>query len=85
MGTDEEPSIYPSILFIKVLFSTVGTENIAALTSSKIVTSDSALKRFSPEDRGCYLDEEFKLAILRWDNGYRYSIKNCLYESVIDR
>ena len=68
-----------------VLLSTLGTENIATLTPSKFVTSAPAIKRFTPRERGCYLDEEFELTILKWSSGYRYSIKNCLYESVIDR
>ena len=62
-----------------------GTENIAALTPSIIVTSQTAVDRFMPDDRGCYNDDEFDFPILKQASGYRYSMKNCLYEAVIER
>lgn len=43
------------------------------------------MQRFRPKDRDCYTDEEFRLPNLDWEGGYRYSLKNCLYESVIQQ
>jgi hypothetical protein len=43
------------------------------------------MKRFDPERRGCYDDEEFYFPNLKRESGYRYSVKNCLYEAVIER
>jgi hypothetical protein len=43
------------------------------------------MNRFGPEKRGCYVDAEFQFPNLKTDNGFRYSIKNCLYEAVIER
>jgi hypothetical protein len=62
-----------------------GTETIAGLNPTRIVTGDSAMNRFGPEKRGCYVDAEFQFPNLKTDNGFRYSIKNCLYEAVIER
>jgi len=60
-----------------------GSDILASMSPSIINTSDSALNRFSPADRDCYTDEEFLLPNLLWEGGFRYSVKNCLYESVI--
>ena len=48
-------------------------------------TTKSAVERFTPLERDCYLDDEFQLPNLRWDFGFRYSIINCLYESVLQK
>jgi len=62
-----------------------GSETLAAITPTRLVTTENAVSRFSPEERGCYEEKEFSFAYLKWSDGYRYSIKNCLYEAVIDR
>ena len=77
MGTTETTSR------IKCLCS--GTETIAGLNPTKIVTSTSAMKRFEPTRRGCYTDKEFELTNLKWSSGFRYSISNCLYDAVVER
>jgi hypothetical protein len=57
---------------------TSGTEVLAALTPTIYNTTDAAIDRFEPKHRNCYLDEEFRLPNLKWEDGFRYSIKNCL-------
>lgn len=52
-------------------YISTGTEILAALTPSFLNTSDTAIGRFSPVDRDCYLDSEFKFPNLLWDDGFR--------------
>ena len=52
---------------------------------SIFTTKKSAIERFSPIERDCYLDDEFQLPNLKWDFGYRYSILNCLYEGALQK
>ena len=46
-------------------------------------TTDEALQ-FKPEDRNCYTSEEVDLKYFRRSKGYKYSMQNCLYESVLE-
>jgi hypothetical protein len=55
-----------------------GTEVLSALTPTVYNTTESAIDRFPPEQRNCYQEDEFDFPNLRWEDGYRYSIKNCL-------
>ena len=55
-----------------------GTEVLAALTPTIFSTTEQAISRFPPSGRNCYLDSEFELPNLKWEDGFRYSIKNCL-------
>jgi hypothetical protein len=48
-------------------------------------TSENAINRFKPEERGCYTEKEFHLKNLGPDDGYRYSMKNCLYASLLEK
>ena len=48
-----------------------------------INTTENVIGRFTPEYRDCYTDDEFKLKYSTKEKGYRYSMSNCLYESVI--
>jgi hypothetical protein len=50
-----------------------------------INTSENAMSRFIPEKRGCYTDKEFQLKTLTWEDGYRYSMNNCLYSSLLEK
>ena len=54
-----------------LIFLTSGTEILAALTPSILNTSEKAIGRFTPDERDCYLDSEFKFPNLLWENGYR--------------
>ena len=48
-------------------------------------TSETAISRFAPKDRGCYTIDEFDLKYLPLSMGYRYSPKNCLYASLLEK
>ena len=65
--------------------TSAGTETLAAITPTRIETGNISLARFEPTRRGCYVDKEFYFQNLNWDYAFRYSIKNCLYEAVINK
>ena len=44
-----------------------GSEILAALTPTIINTTDSALRRFEPLERDCYVDDEFQLPNLAYE------------------
>ena len=54
-----------------------------AITPTKSFTTKDAIQRFSPNDRECFTDEEFQLRHLKKKFGYRYSMRNCLYDIVL--
>ena len=58
---------------------------LLALVPTVISTTPTALSRFEPDKRRCYQDAEFNLPNLRFEDGYRYSHTNCLYQAVIFR
>jgi hypothetical protein len=62
-----------------------GAFSLASITPVVFSTTDNVIKHFTASERGCYIDKEFQLKILKWDDGFRYSIKNCLYFSVIEK
>ena len=41
------------------------------------------VKRFSPEERGCYFEKELPLRYLP-DRFYRYEMSNCLFEAAYE-
>ena len=61
-----------------------GTENQIAVTPFLTHTTQSALSRFSPEERDCYKEDEILLKYLPPSNGYRYAIGNCLFEAALE-
>ena len=61
-----------------------GTENQVAITSLQMFTSDAALKRFSPDKRNCYTEDESILRYLPSSDGYNYSLNNCLFEAAME-
>ncbi len=67
------------------LFCFKGMYNLASFAPTIVNTSDQVVSRFSPTKRGCYNDEEFHLKTLHWNDGYRYSMKNCLYSSLLEK
>ncbi len=77
------------IIRLKVWFLNIkkllGTDSLASITPVVFNTTDKVIERFSPLERGCYIDNEFQLKILTMEDGYRYSIKNCLYSSAIEK
>jgi hypothetical protein len=60
-----------------------GTETLSAMTFTVSETTPKALERLRPDQRNCYVDNEFGFKYLRSDAGFRYSMQNCLYESVL--
>ena len=48
-------------------------------------TSESVMARFSPEERECFTDEEFDFKYLKREDGFRYSLQNCFYSSLIEK
>ena len=63
----------------------LGQYTLVSLAPFIINTTHNEMSRFTPEKRGCYSDEEFQLKILRWEDGYRYSMNNCLYSSLLEK
>ena len=61
-----------------------GTENQIAVTPTLISTSGNAMRRFSPQERDCYSEEEISLKYLPRDHGYRYEMSNCLFEAAFE-
>ena len=62
-----------------------GTEKLIAVVPEVLNTTEKALGDMGPELRGCYTDEEFDFLYMRHNVGYISSMKNCLYESVLER
>ena len=60
-----------------------GSETLIAMVPTILSTTDEALQ-FKPEDRNCYTSEEVDLKYFRRSKGYKYSMQNCLYESVLE-
>ena len=48
-------------------------------------TTEEAIVRFNPEDRNCYNDHELIPKFFPEANGYRYSLQNCLVQSMLDK
>jgi len=61
----------------------IGTETLAAMSATVINATEASLKRFTPMERNCYVDDEFYFKNLLWIERFRYSIRNCFYEAVI--
>ena len=49
-----------------------GFETVVAITPTIVNTTERTINRFSPEIRGCYTDDEFKLKYLEYKQGFRY-------------
>ena len=60
-----------------------GTENQIAVNSIQMSTSYKAIKRFPPDKRNCYTENESLLSHLSSKVGYLYSLNNCLFEAII--
>ena len=53
------------------------------MTVTVLNTTEEALS-FTPEVRGCYKSRDFFFKYMTYDQGFRYSMNNCLYESVLE-
>jgi hypothetical protein len=63
----------------------LGEHTIASIVPQVVYTTETVISQFSPTTRGCYIDEEFHLKYLNWTEGYRYSMKNCMYAAVLEK
>ena len=43
------------------------------------------MNRFDTDRRQCYTDDEFLFKYLPRDDGYQYSMKNCLYAAYFEK
>ena len=43
----------------------------------------AAIRRFTPQERDCYVHDEVNLKSLPLKKGYRMSMKNCLYDKAL--
>ena len=65
-----------------------GTETRIPFTITRTITSNEVINNLTPEKRYCYQeiqDAEAKLGSLNNEQGYRFSLQNCLYEAKIRR
>ena len=60
-----------------------GTETQINLKPTIISTTDNAIQQFTPSERNCYTDGEANLTHLRYDEGFRYEMNNCLIDEKI--
>ena len=63
---------------------TPGLETQVAVTPVLYSTTDAARRRFTPEERGCYFEDELTLSYLPTEL-YRYDISNCLFEATYEK
>ena len=60
-----------------------GTETQVYVKPLLTHTTDEAIAKFIPEERGCFADGEANLTYLPYDKGYRYVMNNCLSDQGI--
>ena len=60
-----------------------GAEKLIAVVPEVLNTTEDALD-MRADLRGCYTDAEFDFRYMRYNMGYISSMKNCLYESVLE-
>jgi len=72
------------IMSIKELDISPGSVFQIAVTPTLMDTTAEAKKRFTPIDRGCYVEGELPLKYLP-DNFYRYEMSNCLFEAAYEK
>ena len=60
-----------------------GTETQINLKPIISKTTDAAISLFDPIERKCYADGEANLTYLRYDEGFRYEMNNCLIDQGI--
>ena len=72
----------PMISFSSQLIH-AGTETIIDIKPTITSTTDYAISKFSPEQRGCFTKDESKLNYLRRSLGYHYDLNNCIIDEGI--
>jgi len=64
---------------------TVGTATEMGIATTVVETTDIAKSRFTPEERGCFFNDEIKMVNCNADVGCRYEFSNCLFEAYTDK
>ena len=72
------------IMSIKEVDIAPGSVFQLAVTPTLIATTAEAKSRFSPQERGCYVEGELPLKYLP-SEFYRYEMSNCLFEAAYER
>ena len=63
----------------------VGTATEIAVTTQLVETSDVCKRRFTPEERQCFFEDEIRMVNCNIDVGCRYEYSNCLFEAFTDQ
>jgi hypothetical protein len=58
---------------------------LAALTPMIFNTTEAAILCLTPEERGCYAENQFKLKIISEADGFQYSLRNCFYSALLEK
>ena len=74
-------SMFSLILFFFFIFQ--GQESLIAIEPKLMNTTEDAMQYFQPSKRKCYGKDEFILRHFNTDYGWRYSMYNCMYESLL--
>ena len=67
------------LMHVKELDISPGFETQISVSPVLYSTTEAALQRFKPEERGCYSENELHFKYLP-KSLYRYDISNCLFE-----
>ena len=71
-------------MFSLIFFSIFqGQESLIAIEPKLMNTTEDAMLYFQPSKRKCYGKNEFILRHFNTDYGWRYSMYNCMYESLL--
>ena len=60
-----------------------GTETLISFGVTKTYITDAAKKHLSPIQRGCYDTSEINLMYHKPEDGYKYGMTHCLYDSML--
>ena len=72
----------PMISFSSQLIH-AGTETIIDIKPILTFTTDQAISKFSPDERGCFTKDEVRLNHLKRTTGYHYDLNNCIIDEGI--
>merc|ERR1712106_646066 len=62
-----------------------GTETLVSMQVTGSIATPGAMTFFNPARRNCYNDEEFQPLYFNKSTGFRYTMSNCLYASMIHK
>ena len=61
----------------------LGIEAQINVKPTLIQATPDAIRRFNPQERRCYDDNEVELTFLQKQDGYSYSMENCMYNDLL--